>query len=80
MFDDITDEEYAEWKEWFDAGYHNWLACIILVVIATFVVLAVLGSLGSEQKTTRHVIQKSGAGPDFQQGESPDEGSDSKSV
>lgn len=33
MFDDMTDEEYEEWKDWYDSGMHDLLASILIVFL-----------------------------------------------
>lgn len=76
MFDDITDKEDEEWEDWFDAGYHDRLARIILIVISFFVMFLILGSVRPDPMAISPAFQKSGAVSYTQQGESPDEGSD----
>ena len=73
MFDDMTDEEYAEWKNWFDAGCHHSLACIVVIVMALFVVLIVVGGGGAGREDGKTILQQSVAATNHWQDESPDE-------
>lgn len=76
MFDDITDEEYAEWKDWFHTGAHHLLFRIILLGIAVLGVCMVIQGFGPDQRFTNSTKPKAGAAPDLRQYESSHDRSD----
>lgn len=42
MFDDMTDEEYEEWKDWYDSGMHDVLASALIGFLSFMFVLMLL--------------------------------------
>jgi len=61
MFDDITDPEYAEWKDWFDQGHHNLLAAIVLIVLGLFIMAGALQETAADKKVIKPASGRSDA-------------------
>ncbi len=42
MFDDMTDEEYEEWREWYESGMHDVFASILITFLSFMFALMLL--------------------------------------